>query len=331
MTDDNALAPLAPSQTRRAGGARATFALFFSILALGASGYALWLTMQDRAPAVVAPLVRESTDHGAGQEKAARTAQEKAVTALQDEIRLLKESFAALSAQTAEAKAAVPVPVLPVNTEAMEKIQQKLVELEARTSVGQSEIQADVARKARSLIALAMLDETQRHMEQGLSFSDDVAEMEANLPANEAMQQSFDALKKAATHPLSSDVQLKDGLRSLQPDFLAKEKMAAADNAFDKVLIQLQKLVVIRPKDGRKPSGSPVADALAALEQAIITHDWAKARTLAGTFADKGPKDFPAWHAMLRARADAEELAQVLRKGLLADMQPVPEKSGVQP
>lgn len=304
------------------GGKRATLALLCSLFALGISAYAVWESKFGGQGAVIAPLVQEAQNTNAANaaEESIRQAlqnrlsvQESSLLLFSEDIKKLKTELGQLQQQNIglASKAAAPT---EDHGEAVKGLEQKITELEQKSSVFQLEEQTKLSLMAKFLSAIASIEHMDEGLRQGLGIPDETMPVleqaaEGNAEATALVQK----IKMATKEPLPSDVALREELHAFVPDFLAKEKMAGADNAFKRVLIQLQKLVVIRAKDGKTSGQTPVLEALGSLDEALRTDAWNSGTHIAVGLADKAPKEYAAWLQHYQSRAELAQAVNDLR------------------
>lgn len=327
MTND----PLPPSKMtistqalkpRTAGATRATLALLISIVALAVSGYQLWLGMDEKEGKIVSPLIKQAAQSDI---ESRLKAQENTLTVMNDTFKKqLEEMQHKLDQQAA------PKPEAPDmgNTTAIQaKMATKMDDLEKQNVDLRQQIKSELMDKSKNITALSLLEHISRKAQMGLVFQQDVKALEKVVISNDASAHAYNLLK-GFEKPLTSDTALIAGLNQLIPDFLAREKLDKADGFFDKIGIQLQKLVVVRRKNGQVSDETPIGKSLDDLQTAIISGDWPKATAMVAALGEKGnshlPKDFASWQDKLRDRALAEEAVSTLRTLVLGQLQGAP-------
>ncbi len=315
MKSDSTINPKSPHV---AGTTRATIAFIFSLLALGISGYQLWSTADVREGKVVSPLMTENSSS----DMASRLkAQENTLTVMND---TFKKQLDALAQKLNEMPAPAKDTAELSGTAAAVNI--KMADWEKQNAELRQHIKAELLAKSKNIAALSVLERITRKAQLGLSFQNDVKELEATIIPNETSAHAYNMLK-GFDKPLASDTALLNGLHALAPDFLAREKLDKADGLMDKIGIQLQKLVVVRKKSGQVDDGTPIGKSLDELQTAIVTGDWPRATSIASTFTEKNPaqlpKDFASWQEKLRDRALTEEAVNALQHLVLNDLKDV--------
>ncbi|MDX1922351.1 MAG: hypothetical protein SFW65_04395 [Alphaproteobacteria bacterium] len=307
-----------PKSPHIPGTTRATIAFIFSLLALGISGYQLWSTADVREGKVVSPLM---TEKSSSDMESRLKAQENTLTVMND---TFKKQFDTLQQKLAEIPAPSKDTAELSGTAAAVNI--KMADWEKQNAELRQQIKAELLAKSKNIAALAVLEHITRKAQLGLSFQNDVKELEATIIPNETSAHAYNLLK-GFDKPLTSDTALLNGLHALTPDFLAREKLDKADGLMDKIGIQLQKLVVVRKKNGQVDDGTPIGKSLDELQTAIVTGDWPKATSIASTFAEKNtvqlPKGFAEWQEKLRDRALTEEAVNALQHLVLNDLKDV--------
>ncbi|MBY0428235.1 MAG: hypothetical protein K2Q32_03350 [Alphaproteobacteria bacterium] len=316
-----------PKTAHVAGSTRATLAIIFSVLALSISGYQLWQSMDEKDGKIISPLVTEKASHADVDSRL--KAQENTLTVMNDtfkkQLDVLEQKLNAVPAQK-EVSADI------AGTAAAMQI--KLADWDKQNAELRQQIKAELLNKSKNIAALALLEHVSRKAQLGLSFQGDIKELENVVAPNPTSAHAYNLLK-GFDKPLTSDTALLAELHTLIPDFLAREKLDKTDNIFDKIGIQLQKLVVVRRKNGQVSDDTPIGKSLDALQTAIISGDWPRATSIASTFAEKDaahvPKDFPAWHDKLRDRALTDEAVNALQHLVLNDLQGVAVPTIVEP
>lgn len=330
--EHGALTALPEPQKKPLSGLLSFLALVFSMVSLAGTGFLYWeklqpapvvsrLVREEAAPATPAEATRialvENLEKQLAEQKAQGEAQQAALVQLRDDMAALASNNADKgSSQNAESLDAITG-----------VLQQRLADIEAKTNDGLKKI-ASRQESAITLIAsLARVENIARNMRDGLTIKEPAKVLGEKLAGLNAAYAPVEHIKGYADRPQSSDTALREGLRALTPDFIAREKMDAAENPLDKVAAQLQKLVVVRPRHGGAPEGQGVSAKLYALDIAIAEGDFAQAITLADELAAKAPKDFPAWKERLTHRADAEKAVAELRDILFGALLPPPAKT----
>jgi hypothetical protein len=307
---------------RVVGVKRATLAFLFSLLAVLIAAYSLW---QGQAPERTAASTEEPALRLALESR--MKAQENTLGTFVEDVKKLREDMDTLAKTVPDAFPAGETQnghagdLSAANASAL---QTRLAELEQKSASLQNDMKTDIGTKVKLLAALARTEAAAQKMRAGFVFRDEVQALEAPLAGSRAIA-ALAALRLQAEAPLAADADLRDGLRQLTPDFLAREKTDSADGLLEKIGVQLQKLIVVRHKNGVSAGDTPVAQGLDTLEAAIIQGDWEKAVALAAELAPKAPKDFPVWQEKLGKRAAAEKALQNLRSALLEEVQtPLP-------
>lgn len=316
VTAITAPAAKAPHQV---ASTRATLAIILSVLALAISGYQLWSTMDEKEGKVISPLLtQKSTDSDL---ESRLKAQENTLTVMND---TFKKQIEAVEQKLNATPA--PKDISPEIAGAAATLQIKLADWEKQNAELRQQIKAELLNKSKAIAALSILEHVSRKAQLGLSFQNDIKELENVVVPNQTSAHAYNLLK-GFDKPLSSDTALLAELHTLAPDFLAREKLDKTDNLLDKIGIQLQKLVVVRRKNGQVSDETPTGKALDELQTAIISGDWAKATSITSTLGEKDaahlPKDFTAWHNKLRDRALTEEAVDALQHLVLNDLQGV--------
>lgn len=304
-----------------AGTTRATLAIIFSALALCISGYQLWQSMDEKEGKVISPLVTErasSTDL-----ESRLKAQENTLTVMNDTFKKQLDAVEQkLNAVPAQKDTQIDISADIAGAAATMQI--KLADWEKQNAELRLQIKNELLSKSKNIAALAVLEHVSRKAQLGLSFQGDVKELEKVVVPNQTSAHAYNLLK-GFEKPLTSDTALLAELHTLIPDFLAREKLDKTDNLLDKIGIQLQKLVVVRRKNGQVSDETPIGKSLSALQTAITSGDWSKATSIASTFSEKDaahlPKDFSAWHDKLRDRALTDEAVNTLQHLVLNDLQ----------
>jgi hypothetical protein len=308
---------LTPFKTTRAsGGVRATLALVFSLLAFVTSGFVLYENMmQDEGPARPAP--------------DATAALHTRIRAIETGASSLNENMAALKADVAKlaedmkARPATETPAVasPETARNLQDIETRLQAITAEARGIELRVKSDLALQSGKMATFALLQTIDGKMRDGIRFERDLKIVERNLGRSGPLQ----VLNAYAVGKPVSDAVLQTELRQLSNEILAKEKMDQADGIVDKVGIQLQKLVTIRPKDGAKVEGSATATRIAQLQQAIEEQVWDDALQQAEALKDIGPKDYAAWLQKLRTRVEAERALADLHATIVPPpVEPVP-------
>ncbi len=314
-----AITSSAPKAAHSAGSTRATLAIIFSLLALAISGYQLWSSMDEKEGKVISPLLTQKSSDGELESRL--KAQENTLTVMND---TFKKQIEAVEQKLN----AVPAPkdISPEIAGAAATLQIKLADWEKQNAELRQQLKTELLNKSKNIAALSILEHVSRKAQLGLSFQNDIKELENVVVPNQTSAHAYNLLK-GFDKPLSSDTALLAELHKLIPDFLAREKLDKTDNILDKIGIQLQKLIVVRRKNGQVNDETPTGKVLDELQTAIISGDWAKATSIASTFAEKDaahlPKDFPAWHNKLRDRALTEEAVDALQHLVLNELQGV--------
>jgi uroporphyrinogen-III synthase len=293
----------------------AVIALMFSCAALGVSLYALAYPQLGLDDKVITPLVRETSVD----EEQVRAAVSEALAAQQKN---QTNTLEALNAELENLKSRVAAPVEQKPATLPVEIQQKLAEIDNRT-----------ATSFKSLAALVQLEHIGLQAQSGLSFSDDLEALRKNIAQRDDLLPAFLALKSLKDKPLASDATLLHRLHRMAPQMLADEKLKQSNNFMDKMTAQLQKLVVIRAKDGTMMPGTPTANAVQGLENAVIAGDYAQAATLADALNAHAPPEFAAWVQDVKTRADIAAHLRILREGLLDNLETraAPSSAGAAP
>ncbi len=304
-----------PKSPHVAGTTRATIAFIFSLLALGVSGYQLWQTSDDREGKVVSPLRTESDI-------------ESRIKAQENHLAMLDDTYKKQIDELHKKINEIP----PPNKDTVElsgtaaAVNIRMADWEKQNAELKQQIKWELISKSKNIAALSVLEHITRKAQLGLSFRNDVKELESAIIPNETSAHAYNLLK-GFDKPLTSDTALLNGLHALIPDFLAREKLDKADGFLDKVGIQLQKLVVIRKKNGQVSDDTPIGKSLDDLQVAIISGDWPKATSIASSFAEKNPaqlpKNFTAWQEKLRDRALTEEAVNALQHMVMNDLKDV--------
>ena len=327
MSDDKtALAPV--KAPRAVGGFRATLALLVSLIALGASGYVSYqqFVAASQAPAPVAAGDGGEIDDLKGRVRSAENAASQlsgVVDSLKNEVSLLAQSVRNRPESVPDAKASAET------DKAVHDLQAKLDDLTKDVHALRQEVTTEMGGNLQRMKAFAALEEMHHKMRLGARFADDFRKVEPFLSGSGADSGAVQALAAYSGRLPVSDVALRDELRPLANEMLAKEKMDGANGFFDKVVIQLQKLVSIRPKEGSKVQGSAIADKLNDLQAALDEQAWSAAVTQAEALAAAAPKDYAAWMLKLRARSEAEKALAALQDALTGAPAAVPPPAPV--
>ena len=306
-----------------AGSTRATLAIIFSLLALAISGYQLWQSTDEKEGKVISPLLTEKSSNPDLESRL--KVQENTLTVMNDafkkQLDAVEQKLNTVAEQKPEQKEVTPD--IAVTAAAM---QLKLADWDKQNAELKQQIKNEMLNKSKNIAALAILEHVSRKAQLGLSFQNDIKELEKVVVPSQTSAHSYNLLK-GFEKPLASDAALLAELHTLMPDFLAREKMDKTDNMLDKIGIQLQKLVVVRRKNGQVSDATPIGKSLDELQTALISGDWPKATSIASTFAEKDaahlPKDFAAWNNKLRDRALTEEAVDALQRLVLNDLQGV--------
>ncbi len=289
-----------------------------SVLALALSGYQLWTTIDEKEGKIISPLVTEKAPSDL---ESRLKAQENTLTVMNDTFKKQLEAVEQkLNAEPAQKE------VSPDIAATAATMQSKLADWDKQNAELKQQIKNELLSKSKNIAALAILEHVTRKAQLGLSFKNDIKELENVVVPNQTSAHAYNLLK-GFEKPLASDTALLAELHALIPEFLAREKLDKTDNLLDKIGIQLQKLVVVRRKNGQVSDETPTGKLLDTLQTTIISGDWPKATSIASTFAEKDaahlPKDFPAWHDKLRDRALTEEAVNALQHLVLGDLQGV--------
>jgi uncharacterized membrane protein YdfJ with MMPL/SSD domain len=186
-----------------------------------------------------------------------------------------------------------------------------------------ADLVTQLTQKARLLTDVSLVQSARRKLQDGLDFSAEqkrVSEDVAGLPGT---AESLKGLSGITGFDMLSDLRLRDDLRAMAPGFAALGKVEKADGFFAKLLLRLQGLVTIRPKEGMAQDGSEQGKSLASLESALLAHDWKTAISTAESLQSKAPPEFAAWLTHLKTRASAESSLAQLEDVLLASLRNV--------
>lgn len=330
MTEEKgALMPHHGEGTPKSSGGFLSFLAFvFSIVSLVGTGWIYWERMQPSP--VISPLVR-AADVGVSLEALAKLeeafeSQKKEAASRAEELAALRQEFIALSKTVQEVPKSQAL-----STEGLEAVtgvfQQRLVDIESKTIGSVNKIAQQQETLAKTTAISLRLDEVTRRLRDGLKLDGALKPLAEKLAGSEEAVQHLQNLRAYAEKTAVSDAVLLEGLRALTPDFIAREKMDAASGTLEKVAAQLQKLVVIRPRHGQQ-GGEGVAGKIAQLSASISEGDFALALKLADELASKPPKDFPAWQASLKQRADAEDAVAKIRAVSFGSIKPQNNEGG---
>ena len=277
----------------KAGGrALAAIALLFAFLAVALSGYTIWL-------------LRFSRDSQARQPEGLNEEHVKALVdqTVESRNRSLNEGLSQLTANveklTGEMEKQPTADARPVPQPHYEKLQAQMVEEQKRV--------------AGLLGALTQLDLIENQLHAGRNFHTALAKLKESLP--ETVKDPVKSLE-ASPDPLAGDDALLQQLRSLEPAIAINAKIKDTPSMMDKISLEMQKLVVIRPKDETALAASPQQQASGELRQAIAAGDWEKAETLCAGLAKNAPEGFAVFQEALKVRAAAEKNIAAIRAAL---------------
>lgn len=317
--DPTSLTPFKP--VRPAGAARATLALILALLALGTAAFALYENRmrEETRPAPDAALHARLR----GLETVQVRAEESLAALKVDTTRLAQEA-------QARVENAVSAPSGGTSATDPGVLEAKLAALTSQSLAMETRLNEALARQSAKLSVLALLHGMHGKIRQGLAFEADLRRIGAVIDSTPSLG-AVQALSAYAARSPVSDAVLRDELRPLSADMLAKEKMDQADGLADKVGIQLKKLVTIRPKDGIKPEPEGAASAPSALEsrletlqQALDAQDWEKSLIAADALKPSSPPAYEEWLRKLHARIDAERALAAIEATILTGEGTVP-------
>lgn len=321
------LLPQQPQRLAKASPGRAALllagvALLCALLALGLAGMVAY---QQRA-LTAASQTREMAGQSDG--LAGRLAtQESTVRGLEEAVQKLNAQVAQLQedlqAHAAPSKAGEAPIASPVNADLQGIISQKIAALEQAAG----DTKQQLANAGKHFAMLAVLEQAAARLEQGLSLAPQAETLGQGLAADLPALALANKLSLAAQTPLPGDGAMLAAFRGMVPDLLNKEKMAQADTALKKLQVQLETLVVIRPRAGEKtgiaaPAASPLQLALNNIETALQGGLWQQALSQSTALAEK--ITLPAYHAwlqQLQQRVLVEQLLEDMRRTLRDQLQ----------
>lgn len=305
-SEENPMPPAAEipkTNSASKGGAMAAFAVLFALLTLGLSGYTVWLLRFSGEDQTVSPLLRQEVLNETHVKALINQAFESHNRMLNDDLDQFAAHLEKLSAKldhlAAADKEETAKPSAPAPND--EKLRDVIV--------------AEQTRQAGLLSALTQLDFISQQLRAGRNFHASLSKLKESLPQEAAIKEAVNALE-ALPGFLAGDDALIEQLRALEPAFKINEKIKDTPSVMDKLSLEVQKLVVVRPKDDHAPAETPQQQSLRDLQQAIAVGDWVRAETLAGDISKNAPEGFAALHEALKARRAAEKNAATVRNAL---------------
>lgn len=309
MTESSKALTELPRPPRATGGMRATLALLVAFVALAIAVYGvvqiqgLGGNSANKYDILASDVdgLRSRLDEYANK----HTLIVKEIANIGDEIQALQKSatqggvVAANGAPSSE------------DTGAVKDLEARLSTLEEENTKQKNEVMDALKSKTTSLGLLASVQSIRYKLQQGLSYNAEIKRIET-IPDIDAV--ALQTLEQGKTQEGLSDQALLQGLTPVAAAFVAREKMQKADGILDKVGIQLEKLVVIRAKDGHDKAQSPMGRVMDELRRAMTAEEWDTVKKITDELKANPVKDFDVWYKPLLQRMDLEKAATALEE-----------------
>lgn len=316
MTDTNKALTELPRPVKPAGGLRATLALLLSLVALAGAGYSV-MQLQGMGGNTGSKYDVLASDIDGLRNRLDDYANKhgliiKELANLSDEMQAVQKQGALQPPQGPDVNNAGAG---EDNSASQKEMETRLAEIEDTLARQKDEVADTIKSKSHALALLARIQAVRYKLQQGLSYAADLKRI-SQLTADD--QAALHTLAATQSDEGLSDQVLLQGLSPLATAFLAREKMQKADGVLDKVGIQLEKLVVIRAKDGHEAAQSPLARMMDELRKAIAAEEWGTVKKITDELKADPVKDFDSWYKPLLRRMDSENALTILEDGAVA-------------
>jgi hypothetical protein len=246
-------------------------------------------------------------------------AQENNTVILNEELKTLAAEMAALKQKIAADKNPDMGAEFKFLSDQFNIIQQKIKDIDSRAAIVEQSTQKDFGHKVIVFIAINRLENITRKIQIGKDVTADIDQLNKETNSDPNGVSAAHIIDPIILANIASDNDLLNGFKELREDFLIREKLDEAEGFFEKMIIQMQKLITVRAKNAKNADESPMVKNLNEIERLIFIADWPQAIQKAQLLSNgKQPKEFNAWLEKLKKRGSAEQALNDLREKLYA-------------